>query len=438
MVEGSIRFGEELRRRRLAVGLSLTGLALRIHYSKSQLSKVERGIKRPSPGLVSRCDAELKADGALVRLALETSDRPEVTDEGIERVPMNGEDEVWVMEMSVDGPNRFRPLSRRQAVTAGAASLAVLGTGGPKLDEKAEDTSLLGLSRTLFDQYRRLGQSVDPGLLLPVLIAQTHTLRELAARTGPRLRRELLRLGSRYAEYVGWLVQETGDERTALWWTQRAVDLAIAGDDHQLAAYGFVRHALVTLYRREAAQTVDLAARAQKGKVAPRVRGLAAQREAQGHALAGDYDACMRNLDRARALLARHVPDSEAPVIGTTNLADPAEMIKGWCLYDLGRPRAAVEVLDGQLALVPPQALRTRVRYGVRQALAYAAAGEVDHACQLAHALLDGAVTVGSATIAVDLCALARTLARHPRNASVRALTPELGSALQSITPQKG
>lgn len=431
MVEKPSRFGEELRRRRLAAGLSLTGLALRVHYSKSQLSKVERGLKKPSPGLVSRCDAELKAGGALVRLARETWAGPKAADAGAEETSKNGENEVWLMEMSVDGPNRFHSLSRRQAVTAGAASLAVFGMDGPKFQEKVSDTSLLGLSRALFDHYRRLGQSVEPGLLLPVLIAQTHTLRELAVRGGPRLRQELLRLGSRYAEYVGWLVQESGDERAALWWTQRAVDLAAAGEDHQLSAYGFVRRALITLYRGDAAQTIALAARAQDRKAPPRIRGLAAQREAQGHALAGDYDACMRSLDRARALLAKGASDSDAPVIGSMHLPDPAEMVKGWCLHDLGRPQAAAEVLDRQLARVPPQALRTRVRYGARRALAYAAAGEIEHACRLTRPLLEGAAAVGSATIATDLRALARTLARYPKNASVRALLPELGSALR-------
>ncbi len=137
-------------------------------------------------------------------------------------------------------------------------------------------------------QYRQLGQTVSPGLLLPALTAQTHTLRELSAHAGSQTRQGLLRLGSRYAEYVGWLVQETGNEQAALWWTQRAVDLAAVGGDHDLAAYGLVRRALVTLYREDATQTVELAQRAQNGKVPPRIRGLAAQREAQDHALAGE------------------------------------------------------------------------------------------------------------------------------------------------------
>lgn len=260
----------------------------------------------------------------------------------------------------------------------------------------------------LFTHYRRLGQNVEPGFLLPGLIAQTHTLRELSAHADSRTRRELLALGSRYAEYVGWLVQETGDEQAALWWTQRAVDLAAAGGDRALAGYALVRRALVTLYQDDAEQTVALAQRAQSDTLPSRIRGLAAQREAQGHALAGDRDACQRALERARVLLARQVDDADAPVIGPMHLPDSVGMVTGWCLFDLGRPREAAEQLNRQLARVSPDAVRTQVRYGVRRALAYAADGEIDHACTLTEPLLDGVAAVRSATVTIDLRRLAR------------------------------
>ena len=48
MPQPSSEFGEELRKRRLDAGLSLTALSAVVHYSKAQLSKVERGIKRPA------------------------------------------------------------------------------------------------------------------------------------------------------------------------------------------------------------------------------------------------------------------------------------------------------------------------------------------------------------------------------------------------------
>jgi hypothetical protein len=115
-------------------------------------------------------------------------------------------------------------------------------------------------------------------------------------------------------------------------------------------------------------------------------------------------------------------------VIGTMHLPDPVGMVTGWCLVDLGRPREAGEELDRQLALVGQDALRTRVRYGVRRALAYASAGEIDHACALTAPLLDEVAAVCSATVTTDLRRLARVLARYAHHPSVRRLGPRLGT----------
>jgi transcriptional regulator with XRE-family HTH domain len=424
MVHQSIGFGEDLRRRRLDAGLTLSCLARLVHYSKGQLSKVERGIKMPSRDLARLCEAALDAGGALAALFRE---RP--NESGNAFVADDHGEEVWLMRLSADGQSWFHPMSRRQLIAGSAASIPGLSSGRQKVSSGIDDATLVGIFRSLFDQYRQLGQGIDPVLLLPALIAQSRILQELAESTGPRARRGLLILGSRYAEYIGWLVQEAGNDQAALWWTRRAADLAAAGDDPHFAVYGLVRHALIMLYRGDARQTIELARRAQDGHAPPRIRGLAAQREAQGHALAGDYEACMQCLERARIWLGRTVSDPDVPVIGTTNLADPTEMIRGWCLYDLGRPRAAAELIDQQLIGVPPRAMRTRVRYGVRGALAHAAAGEVEHACQLADGLLDAVTGLGSATIATDLHTLVRTLSRHPRNAAVRDLAPKLGTA---------
>src|SRR5262249_9162730 len=135
-----------------------------------------------------------------------------------------------------------------------------------------------------------------------------------------------------YAEYTGWMAQEAGDDVGAAWWTGRAVDLAEAGGDREMAAYALVRRALITLYQQDAVQTVELARLARPAATNPRIRSLASLREAQGHALAGDYDACFRALDRAGgAVPASVVPGSavpggvvlDAPVIGTSQVPDP-------------------------------------------------------------------------------------------------------------------
>jgi tetratricopeptide (TPR) repeat protein len=319
-------------------------------------------------------------------------------------------------------------------LAAGALAAPAIYFGGSAASGDAGDADLAGIFRTQLDHYRKLGQITDPIILVPVLSGHLAVIQKIAAHTGKGASQPLLIIASRYAEYTGWLVQETGADFGALLWTQQAVDLANAAGDSGFAAYGLVRHALMTLYRGDAAQTTQLAERAQASTLPPRIRGLAAAREAQGHAIASDYDSAMRALDRASALLSAATLDDGQPAIGTANLADPAEMIRGWCLYDLGRPREAARIIDEQLATIPGGATRAQARYGVRRALAYAAAGDIDHACQLTSGLLDDLMRVRSATISTDVRALARTLGRHRKSPAVRDLSPRLGTALRAGT----
>lgn len=398
--------------------MTLVQLAKRVHYSKGQLSKVETGHKRPTIELARLCDAALAAGG---RLSTLVDDRPRTG--GAMRDPS---DEQVTPTSYGDAPP-----ARRQILASGAAS--VFGTGLPQhrpTTGALADETLLDASRALFDQFRRLGQTAPPGAVLPALGEQTRTLRALAARSGTRTGNGLLVLCARYAEFAGWMAQEAGQEEAALRWTSHAVELAHITDDSYLASYALVRRGLISYYRGDASETIALAQGVRARRLPSRILGLAAQREAQGHALAGDYDACSRELDRARSLLAKDVADGSGPVLGTTHLTDPVSMITGWCLLDLGRPRQAAQVFDHEMAQIPSGALRTRARYGARQALAHALDGEIDHACDLTRDLLSAAHIVGSATITLDLRRLAHTLGRHPRNNAVKELAPLLAFAL--------
>lgn len=394
-----LSFGPELRRRRLEADLTLTGLASLVHYSKAHLSKVERGLKEPSRDLARLCDTELRACGELSSLA----------DRGQDRLA-----------------------TRRQLLVAGVLTVPAAGIAARTDAVRADGPIIVDSFRTIFDYYRQLGQISDPELLIQPLVAQNNLIQELIKTAGSGPRDRMLILSSRYAEYIGWLFQESGNDAAALLWTGQAADLAAAGGDPAFASYGHVRHALVTMYQGDAGQTTSLSQRAQALGPPPRIAGLAALREAQGHALAGDYTLSMRALDRAGVLLGRAGRTGDEPVIGSSNLSDPAETVRGWCLHDLGRPAEAAEVLGVQLLRIPQWAARARARFGARQALACAVAGEVDQACHYADGLLDGAGIPRSATIAKDLRALSRALARHPKSSPVRDLAPRLAAALHA------
>ncbi|MFJ3323424.1 helix-turn-helix domain-containing protein [Streptomyces griseus] len=406
----NLRFGPELRRLRVEAGLTLTEFSVALTYDKGHLSKVERGERSASPELARRCDAFLGADGELQRLVPRSE-----ADPGAAEPPA--------------GPSRWS-VGRRAVLSAGTGALIDLGLNLGSREVSSTDTPLLLSFRMQFDQLRILGQSTAPKALLPLLETQTRMITGLAAEAQHVSRAPALLLASRFAEFTGWMAQEAGDGDAALGWTGEAAELARAGGDPYLGSYALVRRALVTMYGGDAAGTVALARRAQSSELPPRIRGLAAQREAQGHALVGNEVSCLRSLDRARELLAADDAHNGEPVIGTSHVSDPAAMSTGWCLHDLGRPKAAAEVLDREYRRLPPHALRTRARYGFRRSLAHAASGEVEHACEIAGDLLGMMPTVPSATVNSDVRRLARELSRFRSSRAVRDLQPALARVL--------
>ncbi|RSM90415.1 XRE family transcriptional regulator [Kibdelosporangium aridum] len=420
-------FAEQLRRIRLAAGVSLSELAKRVHYSKGYLSKIETGVKPAGADLARRCDAALDAGGELVSLVEHRG--PTAADSDGRHESWDGE--VWMLNLESSGSSWFNPVKRRDALASGAALLAFGLTERHASAAAQQETTIAGY-QNIFEQHRLIGQATSPALVLPALIAQTHTLRGLAKATRSPMREQFLRLASRYAEYVGWMTQEAGNDRAALWWTQSAVEMANAAGDLDLAAHSLVRNALIALYRDDAARTVELSRQAQADPATPvRIRGLAALREAQGHALAGNDKLCRQTLDRATRLL-ETVNSTDGMVLGTTAVSSIGPMVKGWCLYDLGRPAEAAEILAEEITHLPAVSRRAHARFGARLALSHAAAGDIDRACTLTHKVLDSAELVDSATVRFDLRRIGRTIARWPSRSSVRDLQPRLTTALHA------
>ncbi|MEU7477752.1 helix-turn-helix transcriptional regulator [Lentzea sp. NPDC042327] len=375
-------FGELLRERRLAAGLSMGQLAKLVHYSKGYLSKIENGLKPPNTAFARLCDSALGTGGELVAAAT----RPQPT--------------------------------RRQLLVAGTmlGVGALTGTGqGPDLAVRIRDR---------FEHLQGLGLRTSPTMLLEPLKELQYKVDATARRDGSVA---LQRLAARIAEYTGWMSQEAGDEQNALWWTRHASELSRAAGDPEIACYAFVREAGLALYRQEAATTINLAQQAQWiGRAGARTLALAARREAQGHALAGDRYAAESAFERAAELM-QDAPrdDRPYPVLGSS-VPDPLELARGWSLVDLGRNAEAAELLDRQIELIPAQSRRSRTRFGARRSLAHALAGEVDEGCRTLAATLTDAEAVDSATIRTDLRQLARTLGRWHNHDAVRAVYPDL------------
>lgn len=379
-------FGPEMRRRRIAAGLSLTEFANKVHYNKGYLSKVERGLAKPRPELVRDVDAALQAEGDLAALPI-----------------------------VVPGPRRNREARHREHTVPVHIERQL-----PMLDEPEQ----VAPYEQIFDNVRTLGQLVVTATVLESALNLYSTVARLAAAGGPQQAR-LAGLAARCAEYLGWLYQEQRRPDQAHHYTERA---RTAGASPDLVSYTWVRHAEISLAAGDPQATLRLAERAYHDPTAaPRVRGLAAHRIAQAHATGRRHRECRAALDNARRMfdLAEETT-ARAGELGTSNVRNIHMATDGWCDHELGLHERAIEKLSTTMTQIPGQAHRARAVFGARLSVAYAAAGESSLACVAGRAALTDVIWTGSGTARADLDTLARYLSRRNTAGEVRDLYLDL------------
>lgn len=152
-------------------------------------------------------------------------------------------------------------------------------------------------------------------------------------------------------------------------------------------------------------RTIGLAQVAQQepGHLPARIRAVAAQQEAHGHALAGDEAACHRKLDEAMELAAAELT-IEGP--GRYCIPEFLEIQRATCWVELGRPDRAVTIFEEQLTRLPSVHRRDRGVYLARLARAYAGRDDADGAAMNARQALDGLATTGSRRIVSEFVKL--------------------------------
>jgi tetratricopeptide (TPR) repeat protein len=236
----------------------------------------------------------------------------------------------------------------------------------------------------------------------------------------------LLGIGARYAEFASWMNQDRGDLASASFWADVALEWCIEASDTVMVSYVLMRKSSQAEILRDAGRTIGLARAAQQPADLPvRVRAVAAQQEAHGHALAGDELACHRKLDEAGELSGLDQP-SDLP--GRYCIPTYVEMQRASCCIELGRPDMAVPLFERELDHLPPVHRRDRGVYLARLARAHAATGDPDAAVARARQALDLAVTTGSARITTELRQLEHRLSEWRELPAVVEFNSGLGN----------
>ncbi|MGW3185494.1 hypothetical protein ACWDD9_40110 [Kitasatospora sp. NPDC001119] len=245
---------------------------------------------------------------------------------------------------------------------------------------------------------------------------------------GGRDREELLTIGTRTAEFLGWLNQDLGDFDRALFWSDRAMEWAQEAGDDVMAAYVLFRKSNQATAQRNAQKAVSLARAAQRSVGAThRIRALAAQQEAQGHAMMGNPRFAQAKFDEAHEIAAAP-DDSHADDALDLAYCTPTyiEMQRANCLIELGDPHTAVGMFEAELRVLPPVYRNDQGVYLSRLARAYAVSGEPEQAVAAADRALSIAIDTESARAMSELSTAGKALQRWSAVPQVAMFTHRL------------
>jgi transcriptional regulator with XRE-family HTH domain len=310
-----------------------------------------------------------------------------------------------------------RQLLRGAAVMGGAllapgaclkSGMELLGRSAgadPWRPAMADPDQVLTYLRQAFGHFDTADWLFGPQLLLSTVDGHLALVqRLLSAATGP-VRADLLTVGTRYAEFASWVNQDGGNMPAAGRWADLALEWAHEAQDSAMVSYVLMRKSSQAAVAGDTGRTIGLAqvAQQQAGHVPSRVRAVAAQQEAHGHALAGDEMSCHRKLDEAMELAAGELT-VEGP--GRYCIPEFLEIQRATCWVELGRPDQAVSLFEEQLTRLPSVHRRDRGVYLARLARAYAARDDADGAAINARQALDVVTTTGSRRIVAELAKL--------------------------------
>lgn len=356
-------FSDELRRFMAERGIGVRELARRVPCNPGYLSNLRNGNKRPSQQIAGRLDEVLDAGGVLAALgAASFADRDR------------------------DGAVPLDDAMRLRLDALSAAQLdQLIAHLGDQWHALVKTDNLLGPRHAVDAVHVCLG----------VIGALLRTVRS-------PVRRDVLRLGARYGESAAWLYEDAGDLSSARYWTGRAMEWAIEGDDRLMVSWTLFRRSQQAMAGRDAAQIAGLAAAARReaGGFSGPMMAAILQQEAHAHALDGAEKDCGHTLDQAHALAA--APDDPGDASnGHGSFCTPAylEMQRGVCWLTLDRPGKAVAALEAAIRSLPPVYRRDRGVGLSRQAAAFAALGEPGEAAAVAKKALGIARDSGSGRI---------------------------------------
>ncbi len=288
----------------------------------------------------------------------------------------------------------------------------------------------LQLRRVLKEQ-RALDDLLGPGTLLRPVTSQITMIERLLLGAKTQVRELLLPVAGEWAQFAWWLALDARDLHLAKAFYGKAVEWAHDGGDARLSGYLLTCRSELAVVEGdfEEARRLTEAAGRDEWHPTPGLKAWAALRQAHAHALAGERDACERQLGAAEDLLATSTPSDEPSYIywfGSEYLSGD----RGMCYVELGLGRQAVEHIGRELDVLAPVRERDRGWCLIRQGEAYELADEPEQAGRVAGEALTMAGRTGSVRTLEKVRKVHSSMAqRWPELAVTRSLGEQLHDA---------
>src|SRR5690348_12553324 len=100
---------------------------------------------------------------------------------------------------------------------------------------------ILSYLLNVFRENSRADTQAGPQYILPLIYPQLSLIEQLCQSAREPERRATLFIGAKFAEFCGWLCQDSVDADAAIYWTNQALDYAHELDDSELLAYVLTR-----------------------------------------------------------------------------------------------------------------------------------------------------------------------------------------------------
>jgi len=220
--------------------------------------------------------------------------------------------------------------------------------------------------------------------LVSIVPQQLQFIDEQTARARGKDKKRLQYVGARYAEFAGWVYQDTGALSSAMQVSSTALDYAQEIGDETLSSYILMRRSNIATdaARPELALKLANAALDNQPRLSSRQTAVVFRQLAQCHARLGDEHECAQALDAALRYAERGVDAEEDLAYYCT--PEYVHMEAAQCWVELGRPGEAIEPLQQGLVRWPAQYRRDLGLCLARLAVAYAGDGQVEHTIAVA------------------------------------------------------